>query len=266
MVALHLCEHRERYVSEIRTASHIDEIPAEWGDSTVSSIVFRRSCVNIGIGRSGTERLTGKIAGYWEFCLSQADEAEATYRQGYRSMHLLFRFSIIVALGTCFTLLPAPLKAQEPGWTSRVLKVGPERELSEQTPILERPYRPLHFYGNAVRRNYYRGNPLPLPRDILITGAFLAPSSRDRDLEREQRFGGYDYRRPEAEDSDEQEDKEDAGPLAIELDPQEEPKSEEPSEAVTRADEGASTQANVGRESSRRQGLDAQARRSRRGN
>jgi hypothetical protein len=24
----------------------------------------------------------------------------------------------------------------------------------------------LHFYGNMVRRYYYRGNPLPSPRDL----------------------------------------------------------------------------------------------------
>ena len=56
---------------------------------------------------------------------------------------------------------------QEPVWTGRVLKVGPERAAMEATPIELRPYRPLHFYGNAVRRQYYRGTPLPAPRDFI---------------------------------------------------------------------------------------------------
>lgn len=33
-------------------------------------------------------------------------------------------------------------------------------------PITERPYRPLHFYGNTVRRLHYRGQALPAPRDL----------------------------------------------------------------------------------------------------
>ncbi|HIF31269.1 MAG TPA: hypothetical protein EYQ75_06295 [Planctomycetaceae bacterium] len=57
-------------------------------------------------------------------------------------------------------------QSQEPGWTSRALKWGVEKQISDETPILLRPYRPLHFYGNMVRRYYYRGNPLPSPRDL----------------------------------------------------------------------------------------------------
>lgn len=30
------------------------------------------------------------------------------------------------------------------------------REQIRQLPIVERPYRPAHFYGNAVRRRYHR--------------------------------------------------------------------------------------------------------------
>ena len=187
-------------------------------------------------------------------------------------MHLLFRFSLIAALGISSTLLTAELPAQEPGWTSRVLKLGPEREISEQTPILERPYRPLHFYGNAVRRNYYRGNPLPMPRDILITGAFLAPSSRERDAEREERLGGFDYRLVAEDDADKKETKADSDSDAeaeqsnSEQAPADEPQAEGSSEESSRSSETRNGQSEGALQSSRRPSPDAQARRNRRGN
>jgi hypothetical protein len=53
--------------------------------------------------------------------------------------------------------------AQEPGWSWQVIAVGPLREQIESTPIHQRPYRPLHFYGNTVRRQYYRGSAVPAP-------------------------------------------------------------------------------------------------------
>lgn len=112
------------------------------------------------------------------------------------------------------------LIAQEPGWTSRVLKLGDDREISEQTPILDRPYRPLHFYGNAVRRNHYRGNPWPLPRDILITTAFLAPSSREREIQLEQRLAGpLNSTTPAPEDEEQKEAAPEADAEQPELDP-----------------------------------------------
>ena len=64
-------------------------------------------------------------------------------------------------------------RVSEPGWTSKVIKRGTDRTISKNTPIELRPYRPLHFYGNTVRRRHYRGNPLPMPRDILRTGIEL---------------------------------------------------------------------------------------------
>ncbi len=59
--------------------------------------------------------------------------------------------------------------AQEPGWTGRVIKVGEDRAQSDATPILKRPYRPLHFYGNTVRRRHYRGTAVPNPQDVIQT-------------------------------------------------------------------------------------------------
>lgn len=65
-------------------------------------------------------------------------------------------------------------QAQEPGWTGRIVKMGVDKEISDATPILNRPYRPLHFYGNTVRRAHYRGNPFVMPRDLVnATRAFI---------------------------------------------------------------------------------------------
>ena len=64
--------------------------------------------------------------------------------------------------------------AQEPGWKGTIVARGELRQEIESTPILERPYRPLHVYGNTVRREYYRGAAMPLPRDVVNgTRAFL---------------------------------------------------------------------------------------------
>lgn len=63
---------------------------------------------------------------------------------------------------------------QEPGWTGRVIKRGEERRVVNSLPIVERPYRPVHFYGNTVRGRYYRETVLPTPRDVVAgAGAFL---------------------------------------------------------------------------------------------
>ena len=47
--------------------------------------------------------------------------------------------------------------AQQPGWSPVIIARGAYREQLESTPMVERPNRPLHIYGNTVRRNYYRG-------------------------------------------------------------------------------------------------------------
>ncbi|QDT06974.1 hypothetical protein K227x_53980 [Rubripirellula lacrimiformis] len=53
--------------------------------------------------------------------------------------------------------------AAEPGWSPVIIATGEYRQQIESMPIEMRPYRPLHVYGNTVRRNYYRGNPMPMP-------------------------------------------------------------------------------------------------------
>ena len=57
--------------------------------------------------------------------------------------------------------------AREPGWYGRPILSPAERPRNNATHILNRPYRPFHFYGNTVRRRYYRGFALPLPRDFV---------------------------------------------------------------------------------------------------
>ncbi len=45
-----------------------------------------------------------------------------------------------------------------------VIAFGAEREEIRATPILERQNRPLHFYGNTVRRIHARQTGSVLPR------------------------------------------------------------------------------------------------------
>ncbi len=55
--------------------------------------------------------------------------------------------------------------AAEPGWSPVVIASGPYRERIRSLPIEQRPYRPLHVYGNTVRRIHYRGTPFRLFAD-----------------------------------------------------------------------------------------------------
>ncbi len=63
--------------------------------------------------------------------------------------------------------------SNDPGWLGVVVARGELKQWIDSTPIVERPNRPFHFYGNAVRREYYRGNPLPRPGDLVKGGAAL---------------------------------------------------------------------------------------------
>lgn len=68
---------------------------------------------------------------------------------------------------------------QEPGWSRYVIAPPEMRSVLEATPIENRPYRPLHFWGNTVRRTYYHGSPLPQPRNLVQSaGPLLAPAGR----------------------------------------------------------------------------------------
>jgi|GEM_PF-911324 len=91
-----------------------------------------------------------------------------------------------VTVCTCCCGLTASPSAQaaekrqgEPGWMPVVVARGELREQIESMPIEARPYRPLHFYGNTVRRRYYRGTALPTAREVAALPArVLMPRSR----------------------------------------------------------------------------------------
>ena len=45
----------------------------------------------------------------------------------------------------------APAASNDPGWLGVVVARGELKQWIDSTPIVERPNRPFHFYGNAVR-------------------------------------------------------------------------------------------------------------------
>jgi hypothetical protein len=76
--------------------------------------------------------------------------------------------ALVAAVLTVFAS-PNESSAAEPGWSPVVIATGDYREQIKSMPIEQRPYRPFHFYGNTIRRNHYRGNPMVMPRDIVTT-------------------------------------------------------------------------------------------------
>ena len=72
---------------------------------------------------------------------------------------------MLLCVGVMTVVVSKPIQA-EPAWWGRIVARPAEREVVRSTPVLERPYRPLHFYGNTVRRRYFRNWALPLPRDV----------------------------------------------------------------------------------------------------
>ena len=52
--------------------------------------------------------------------------------------------------------------SNEPGWLGVVVARGELKQWIDSTPIVDRPNRPFHFYGNTVRRQIlprHRGAP-----------------------------------------------------------------------------------------------------------
>ena len=60
-------------------------------------------------------------------------------------------FCTLAALSLLVDTAPAVLAGSQ-RFDSRIIVVGKEREKLKNTPIEKRPDRPLHIYGNAVRR------------------------------------------------------------------------------------------------------------------
>ena len=68
--------------------------------------------------------------------------------------------------------------AQEPNWYPYVVARGQDRVVIQNTPMEYRPYRPFHFYGNTIRRTYYRGTAAPQPRDIIRMSTIVLTRTR----------------------------------------------------------------------------------------
>ena len=55
-----------------------------------------------------------------------------------------------------FVMSDMPVMAANTRASYPVIATGKQREQIKATPITQRPYRPLHFYGNSVRRAHHR--------------------------------------------------------------------------------------------------------------
>lgn len=62
-----------------------------------------------------------------------------------------FAISAFLVLATFVETTPAALAGSQ-RFDPRIVVVGKERERLKKMPIEKRPDRPLHIYGNAVRR------------------------------------------------------------------------------------------------------------------
>jgi len=72
-------------------------------------------------------------------------------------------FTFAALLAAAIVSLPA--EAAGSGFDPRIVTFGDAREQIKSTPITERPNRPLHVYGNTVRRRHDRGAaPAPVRR------------------------------------------------------------------------------------------------------
>ena len=78
----------------------------------------------------------------------------------------------ILLLVLSFGFLSPRASAAETGWTTKIIKRGEDRVVTNATPITQRPNRPFHFYGNTVRRVHYRGAARPTLQDIRNTLVF----------------------------------------------------------------------------------------------
>jgi hypothetical protein len=67
---------------------------------------------------------------------------------------LLLLPTVVAALSV--SLPDAAHARSQTGFDPRVVTFGAEREQIKSTPIEQRPYRPLHVYGNSVRRRQTR--------------------------------------------------------------------------------------------------------------
>ncbi len=79
---------------------------------------------------------------------------------------LLIISIVSLALSVSFS---SSCHAREPGWSPHVVLPNTKRDKIQSKEIIHRPYRPLHFYGNTVRRRYHRGVARPTTNDLQTT-------------------------------------------------------------------------------------------------
>jgi hypothetical protein len=99
----------------------------------------------------------------------------SSYREAFGMLRASLA-ALILSTGWLFAvpdMASAAAASGEPGWLGVVVARGELKQWIDSTPIVERPNRPFHFYGNAVRREYYRGTLLPRPGDMVKGGAAL---------------------------------------------------------------------------------------------
>lgn len=67
--------------------------------------------------------------------------------------------TIVITAVAAAALVPLfPVSAAGTGFDPRIIALGETRQQIQKTPILERPNRPLHVYGNTVRRRHHRAS------------------------------------------------------------------------------------------------------------
>jgi hypothetical protein len=74
-------------------------------------------------------------------------------------MNVLSMILVAAVLAAVAAVAAAPAAAAE--FDPRVVTFGSERDQIKSTPIEKRPNRPLHVYGNTVRRRHSRSPSSP---------------------------------------------------------------------------------------------------------
>lgn len=67
------------------------------------------------------------------------------------------RTILFAALMAAAVIPDSVFGASQAGFDPRIVTFGPARQEIKSTPITQRPNRPLHVYGNSVRRRQSRG-------------------------------------------------------------------------------------------------------------
>lgn len=82
-------------------------------------------------------------------------------------MKPVIRVFLVFCVATLATPTNSEAISSQPGWSPVIVATGNYRQQLQATPIEYRPNRPLHIYGNTVRRRHHQGNYLPAPRRVL---------------------------------------------------------------------------------------------------